>query len=403
MMRRGRLLFIILSLAVVAVMVGGSLLAATARRDGADSPYKYLSMFVEVLDLVKRAYVDETETSVLMEGALEGATDALGPFSFYVPANALEGFEQARTVGASRSGLIVLKERGVAFVAGVVRGSPAAQAGIERGDLIATLQGRPTRKMLLWEIQSILASEPGTEIKLHRIRLGEQQDVRFALATYPRPGVRLDTVRGVAVLDLEVFDAATAHDLALTLRSLEATADPAPLVSVRDTLILDLRNLVGGDPAAGYEVAGLFASGDLGVLKAGEQTLETFTAKTPPRWTGEVVVLVNGGTQGAAEILASVLAAQPNVHVVGQPSFGHSGRESLVPLSNGDRLQVTTAFFTGPDLQPLDQRLEPDVVVRPQGFDLDGDADRDDILEHAVGLVLGDEAWPETPEARKAA
>ena len=398
-MRRGRLLFIAVSLAVVAVMVGGSLLATTTRRDdGSDSPYKYISMFVEVLDLVRRAYVDETDATALMEGALEGATDALGPFALYVPADATERFEQAAGIGTSRSGLTVLKERGIAFISNVIPGSPGAEAGLERGDLIASLEGRATREMPLWEIHALLAGAPGTSLTMQRVRLGEQEDVSFELAEFSSPGVRLEAVRGVPVLDLEDVQESTPADVALSLASVAGKGAELPGLEKQDRLILDLRDLAGGDASVAYALAGLFVSGDLGALVSRDKTLETFASEKEPQWDGTLTVLVNGGTQGAGEILATILEDQPNVYVVGQPTFGHSGRESMVSLSNGDQLRVTTAFYTGPDRAPITESVPPDVLVRPR-FDLDADSEQDLILEKAVALTLGEEDWPEVQKA----
>lgn len=401
-MSRGRLFFISISLVVVAALLGGTLLAANARtQDGADSPYKYLSMFVEVLDLVRRAYVDETDTAVLMEGALEGATDALGPFALYVPADAFERFHAAEAIGDARSGMTVLKDRGVAFVAGVAAGSPAAEAGVERGDLLALINGRSTREMPLWEIASVLAGPIGSEIKLQRVRMGTQDDVTFTLDTFESSSVVLEARRGVAVLDVERIDDSTRGDVEIALATIGGRGEALPGLEKRDRLVIDLRDLIGGEPDAAYRVAGLFAKGELGTLTGRGETLETFSSAPGPVWTSDIVVLVNGGTQGAAEILASVLGEQPGIELVGLPTFGHSGRESLLELSNGDRLRMTTAYYSGPDGTPLTESLEPDLVVRPRGFALDPDDTRDVILERGLAVALGEESIDE--EVEKAA
>lgn len=400
-MTRGRLFFISISLVVVAAMLGGTMVAANARaQDGADSPYKYLSMFVEVLDLVRRAYVDESDTSGLMAGALEGATDALGPFALYVPADAVERYQEVIEIGNAHSGLTVLKDRGVAFIAGAVAGSPAAEAGLERGDLLAQLNGRSTRDMPLWEIQSLFAGPVGSEIAIERIRMGEQDDVRFKLATFESPGLELRAVRGVAVADLEGIDATTRGDLELALATISGRGEPLPGLEVRDRIVLDLRDLTGGDPEAAYQAAGLFVAGELGALIGRDEAIESFSSEPGPRFTGSIVVLVDNGTQGAAEVMASVLAHRDDVQLVGLPTFGHSGKESFVPLSNGDHLQVTTAFYTGPDRQPLSESLEPDIQVRPRGFALDAESDRDEILDRGLAVALGEE---EPDEVEKAA
>ncbi|RMH18024.1 MAG: PDZ domain-containing protein [Acidobacteria bacterium] len=394
MLSRGRLAFILSSLAVLLLVVGGSLWAATSRAqdDGRDSLYKYLSVFTEVLKLIDRAYVDETDPDVLMGGALEGVTDALGPFSTYVPASRVDDFVASREVGTRHSGLLVLKERGVAYAMSVVPGSPAAEAGIERGDLIATIQGRRTRPMPVWEIQALLAGPPGTRIELHRIRMGEQADVAFTLAEFPPPGTLLEVRRGVPVLRLRAIGDATPGDVETSLETLRGEGPSFPDLSHPDKLVLDLRDLAQGDPAAAYRVAELFAGGgELGVLRDRDEVLETFTSDAEPSFSGSLVVLINRGTQGAAEVLASVLHQRLGAQLIGEPTFGHCGRPSLVPLSNGDRLEVTTAFFTGPDREPIDDGLEPDEIVRPRTFTLDEEAPDDDpVLERALEVVLGE-------------
>ncbi|MEO1370437.1 MAG: PDZ domain-containing protein, partial [Acidobacteriota bacterium] len=162
MLSRGRLLFITCSLLTVALLVSGTMLASSQQEssDG-DSPYKYLAVFMEVFGLVNKAYVDEPEVDQLMNGAFEGVFDALDPFSVYVPAGAMDNYREASAVGASRSGMVVLKEQGVAYVMALAEGSPAAKAGLEQGDILATLNGDDTRGMPLFEIQRRLAGAAG--------------------------------------------------------------------------------------------------------------------------------------------------------------------------------------------------------------------------------------------------
>ena len=146
-MSRSRLVFICISLTVVLFVAGTTMLAAKNRQqdDGADSFYKYLAVFTEVFSLVNRAYVDELDTGELMAGAFEGTIDALDPFSLYIPADHVESYQATIEVGRRRSGILVLKERGVAYAVAVEEGSPAAEAEIEGGHVLSSIQGRRTR------------------------------------------------------------------------------------------------------------------------------------------------------------------------------------------------------------------------------------------------------------------
>lgn len=395
-MNSSRLLFIVLSLTTVLLIVGGPMLSAGAvgeADDGEDSLYKYLSVFTEVLGLVKRAYVDEAEIDQLMNGAVDGAVDALDPFSLYIPPARVDAYLAQREVGMQRSGLMILKERGVAYVVSVVDGSPAAAADLERGDVISELQGRPTRNMPLLEIQAFLAGPIGTEIELERIRLGQEETVRFKLAEFTPPGITFESRDGIPVLRVGSFHSGLAEDARTVLESVSEIDD----LKVRDRLLIDLRSIAGGDEASAYQMASLFTSGRLGELRARSDQLESYSFETEPLWSGDrLVVLIDRGTQGAAEILASVLHQNVGATLVGERSFGHSGRQNLVELSTGGRLQITDAFFTGPDGEPIDEGLTPDVVVRAfVGEDEEGDP----VFDRAVEVLLADEE----PELEKAA
>lgn len=392
MLSRGRLVFIFFSLMTVSLIVGGSILAATAGQgdDGEDSLYKYLALFTEVLGLVDRAYVDEVEVEMLMAGAFEGTVDALDPFSIYVPSAHVEAFEAARAVGTRRSGLVVLKERGVAYAMAVVKGSPAARAGIERGDVISTLQGRSTREMPLFRIQSILAGPADTEIAVTCIRTGIQEEVSFKLADYPRPGVELEDKQGVPVLRIGAFDDSTPADVKVSLTALMDDA-MLPRIADKGRLLLDLRSLAGGSEEAAYEVAAFFAAGELGTLRTRADVVRTFTAGGEPLWHGRLVVLIDRGTQGPAEVLAKVLKQSAAATLVGTYSFGHSGRLSPVRLSTGGRLLITDAFYTGPDHEPIREAIEPDVIVRPELSLSDDETPDDPVLDRGLDVLLGKE------------
>lgn len=405
-MSRGRLVFICFSLTTVLFVASTTMLAAKNRQqdDGADSLYKYLSVFTEVFSLVNRAYVDELDPESLMSGAFEGAVDALDPFSLYVPADDVAKFSATREVGRARSGLVVLKERGVAYAVAVEEGSPAARAEIDGGHILATIQGQRTRQMPLYEIQAILAGEPGTEIEIERILpQGSKQTVKFELASYDPPAVELAVKRGVGVMRLPGFHAATPPSVEASLRTLAGGPEALEELTETDKLIVDLRGVAGGEPAAAYRVAGFFAAGELGALQAREETLEKFDGGADPLWQGRVVVLVDRGTQGAAEVLASVLRQSLDATLVGERSFGHAGRQQLVELSNGGRLQVTDAFYTGPDRKHLNTSLEPDVGIRRTLDSDDEDAPEvDEVLERGLKVVLGEEEVEEVEEKEAA-
>lgn len=386
-MNRSRALFLALSLAVLIPVVSGVLWSAT--RAGAesdeDSLYKHLAIFSEVLGLVRSSYVDETDLAQLIAGAMDGSTDALDPLSVYLPAEAIAPYAKAEAVGTAHSGIYALRSRGIAYVLAVEEGSPAAAAGFEPGDVLADIAGRSTRDMPAWEVEALLAGEPGTRLEIEVLRRGEAKRKTLELAAYPVPSPRLETVEEFPMLRVTKLDGeseAAIRPLLEGLAAKEATQ-----------LLVDLRGVAGGSIEAAYAVGGLFAQGALGELHDHDRSLAKFDSESAPLWHGEVVALVDGSTLGAAEVLATILRDRAGAKLVGVPTFGWAGVRSPVQLEGGARLLMTTAFYRGPNGEPISKALAPDVLVDELSISF-GERDidlRDLILDRGIRVLRGEE------------
>jgi carboxyl-terminal processing protease len=342
---------------------------------------------------VRQAYVDEPDMDTLMAGALDGTTDALDPFSLYVPASQVSGFLQANTVGKRYSGLTLLKERGIAFVVAVEKGSPGDGAGIKPGDIVAKMNNRSTRLMPLWEMQEVLAAKPGSKVTMELIRVGEPVQVAFDLKPFEAPPVSLEQVDGVPLLRIPTFDDKTADAVRAALTK---SGD-----KVKDKLLIDLRGVSAGDAESAYATAKLFTTGDMGALKRRAEELQVFKSDDRPVWQGKTVILVDRGTLGASEVFATVMRQKQKAELVGERTFGHAGRQGSADLSSGGRLLFTEAFYTGPDKKPLNEALKPDLLVdeRSRTY-LEKDTPMSElILRRGIRRLLGQE--PET-EAKAA-
>jgi carboxyl-terminal processing protease len=378
-MNRSRLLFLLVSGILVLTILSGTLLGAPTRdEDGEDSLYKYLSVFTEVLRLVRQAYVDETDLDLLMTGALDGTSDALDPFSMYVPEDAVSGYMTSRQVGESRSGLRIAKERGVAYIVAVQEKGPAAVLGLEQGDIVSRLNGQSTRELPLWQIEKALTGAAGSKIELEVLRAGETRNFTLELAEFEPPVAYLENYQNVPRLRIASFS----KDAAAVVTELLSTVQGSEL-------LVDVRGTAFGDVERAYEVAKLFAAGDFGFLMKRDEKLETYTGAGAQSWRGKTVVLVDRGTQGAAEVFAQILRQRGGAKLVGQPTFGFAGRSKVIDLDSGGSIVLTDAFFTGPDGKPVDEGLEPDVLVgdRARSFKEIGESINDLILERALDVL----------------
>jgi carboxyl-terminal processing protease len=384
-MIRSRVLFLVLSLVVLLPLATGTLWSQAVRRgaDDSDSIYRYLAIFSEVFGLVRDSYVDPTEPAQLLAGAMEGATEALDPFSAYVPAASRTDYEQALAIGRSRSGIAIARDHGIAFVLAVEEGSPGATAGFQAGDILAEIDGRSTRDLPHWQLDRLFAGELGSRLACRVVRQGDTHRLDLELADYTPPAPRLETPHeGVGLLRIAHFEAATAERVRPLLAELAGRGV--------DKLLLDLRGLAGGPGAAGYAVAGLFAEGELGRLVRRGETLQEFRGAAPA-WQGDVVVLVDAGTQGPAEALASALRARTNAKLVGVRTFGWAGERDFVAVGDGAQLYLTTAFYTQPDGALLNSGLAPDLQVDDLQRSF-GERDKplgDLILERGIEVLSG--------------
>jgi carboxyl-terminal processing protease len=296
-------------------------------------------------------------------------------------------------VGRRYSGLTLLKERGIAYVVAVEKGSPGDLGGIRAGDIVAKMNGRSTRLMPIWEMQELLAAQPGSKIEMELIRVGETVNAAFELKPFDPPPVSLAEVEAVPVLRIPTFDGATA---AAVRDVLEKSAG-----KVKDKLLVDLRGVSSGNPEAAYATARLFPTGDMGALMRRAEELQAFNSGDPRVWQGRMVILVDRGTLGAAEVFATVVRQKEKAELVGERTFGHAGRQGSADLSSGGRLLFTEAFYTGPDKKPLNEALKPDLLVdeRSRTY-LEKDTPLGElILRRGIRRLLGEESETEAQPA----
>ncbi|SHE71177.1 carboxyl-terminal processing protease [Modicisalibacter ilicicola DSM 19980] len=348
-----------------ALMIGLSPVALGAPEQQADDdlPVADIQTFAEVFERIKRAYVDEVDDSTLLRNAMRGMLGELDPHSTYLSSKDFEALRESTEGEFGGIGIEVGMQDGQLTVIAPIDDTPAAEAGLQPRDAILRIDGKVTDRLSLEEAVTLMRGEPGSEIELTILREGENSP---RTVTLTREIIRNESVKsemlepGYGYLRISQFQNSTGKQVRDALGNL---SEKAPL----DGLILDLRNNPGGVLNSAIEVADAFIDSGLVVYTEGRlpDSDMRFSA-TPDTAAPEVpmVVLINGGSASAAEIVAGALQDQRRAVIMGTTSFGKGSVQQVMPLGNGDGVKLTTALYFTPDGRSIQAKgIAPDVEV----------------------------------------
>src|SRR5690349_7797784 len=209
-MSKKKLAFFAVSVAVVFSLIGGALFGQATQRTNV---FRYLSIFTEVFDLVRNNYVEVVSSDQLMDGAFNGVTDAIDEFSYYVPTTQMAAYRTYVDTEDNGIGLVVTKRFGYAYVIAAIPGSPAAKAGIERGDFIEQVDGKPTPKMAIWQTRSLMNT--GKAVQLQVLRGGQTKRDEFTIqeTKYHPLALSAKQFGAVSYIKIPFFEKGTAEQL----------------------------------------------------------------------------------------------------------------------------------------------------------------------------------------------
>ena len=346
---------------VLLVVTGGVQHGTTAIED----TYDKLKVFTEILSLVQSSYVDEVKSRELIYGAVKGMLDTLDPHTAFMTPEAFKEM-QVETSG-SFGGLgieITVKDRMLTVVA-PIDGTPADRAGIQPGDRIVKIEGQLTKDLTLMDAVRKLRGPKGSKVTIGILREGilEPFEVTLVRETIEVRSVRSkDLGDGIFYVRLSSFQERTAKDLDKALEQAQK--------AVATALILDLRNDPGGLLNQAVAVSDMFLDKDQLIVytqgRLKNQDLR-FTAEHStgyPKWP--MVVLVNGGSASASEIVAGALQDWKRAVILGTKTFGKGSVQTVIPLSDGSGLRLTTAkYFTPRGRSIHGIGITPDIVVEP--------------------------------------
>ena len=365
-------------------------------------PLDDLRIFVEVFDRIRTAYVHEVDDRTLLRNAIKGMLNELDPHSSYLDAESFKELEVGTTGEFGGLGIELGVEDGFIKVITPIDDTPAQRGGIEAGDIILKIDERSMKGVDLSEGVKLMRGEVGSKVTLTIMREGEQQPRQFTLA---RDTIKLPSIKsrllesGYGYLRIAQFQANTGTDLLKALEKLRKEAKPLR------GLVLDLRNNPGGLLDAAVAVADAFLSDGLIVYTQGRLSDSRMTyGATPPNPAGEmpVVVLTNGGTASAAEIVAGALQDQHRAVIMGTSSFGKGSVQTILPLTEETGVKLTTALYYTPSGRSIQaEDIQPDIVVERARITRLKEDDRSIKEQDLAGHLLNGSHKNEPSSSRK--
>jgi carboxyl-terminal processing protease len=329
-------------------------------------PLRELRLFTQVFEQIRRGYVEEVKDTELLENAIAGLLLELDPHSVYLNQTDYEELQESATGEYGGLGLQVGSERGMIKVIAPIDGSPAAEAGIEAGDFIVEVDGTPVRGMAVQKAIDKLRGAKGTSIKLTLFREGEDGplDITVVRGTIQISSVRSRIIEpGYGYVRVSQFQVSSGKDFKKELLSLK---EKQPALK---GLIIDLRNNPGGLVPASVEIADAVLDGGTVVYTEGRLPSAniSFDAKSGDLLQGTpIVVLINGGSASASEIVAGALQDHQRAAIIGTQSFGKGSVQTVIPLGDGRAVKLTTARYFTPNGRSIQaEGIVPDIIVEP--------------------------------------
>jgi carboxyl-terminal processing protease len=356
-----------LSFLLATLVVAGGL-GVKASTSNSDDSYKQLGVYSEVLSRIRTEYVEDPNISKVTNGALHGLLESLDADSSYLDPAEYKDYKQRKGEGKATIGAVISKRYGYAAVVSVIPGGPADKAGVNAGDIIEAIEGRTTRDMSLAEIDGLLAGQPGSVISVSIVRPRKAQpvktDITRAIVTEPAVSDKM-VEAGIGYIKVDDFPKGRSQEVAARLKQLEKDG--------AKKIVLDLRNSGGGEEDEGIATANLFLNhGTITYLQGQKYPKQTFNADPQKAVAGNLplVVLVNRGTAGPAEVVASAIMENARGDVVGDKTFGSGAIQKVIEMQDGSALILSVAKYYSPSGKALvDTAITPNVLVADNNDD----------------------------------
>ncbi|MBA3009136.1 MAG: S41 family peptidase [Proteobacteria bacterium] len=343
------------------VFITGSFTLSEA---GSEKTYETLKLFTEVLEELEKNYVDEVDAEELIHNAIKGMVGDLDPHSSFMPPEAFDDLQDDTKGEFSGIGIVITMKEGILTVVSPIEGTPAYKAGIHAGDIIIKIDDNSTKGMELWEAVAKMRGPRNKEVLITIIREGETAPLEFALKRdlIPMTSVRSAVLKpGYGYLRVTNFRMNTLDDMEKDLKKLEESNNGLK------GLIIDLRDNPGGLLDQAIKISDLFLDEGTIVSIKGRLEKNTQVFNAYPNEEGRdypIVVLINGGSASASEIVAGALQDHSRALILGTPSFGKGSVQTVRPLKDGFGIKYTIARYYTPNGRSIQAKgIQPDIEV----------------------------------------
>ncbi len=351
----------------ISLSIGHGVFAKKEEADFSNLPLNELRSLTEVFGRIKQDYVEQVSDKELLDNAIRGMLAGLDPHSSYLDAEGYKDLQVGTSGEFGGLGIEVGMEDGFVKVIAPIDDTPADRAGVKSGDLIIRLDSKPVKGLTLHQAVNIMRGKVGTPIMLTIVRDGVDKPLEIKIV---RDTIKVKSVKhrslgdGFGYLRISQFQSHTGDNLAEALEKLrkEFKGDLKGLV-------LDLRNNPGGVLNAAVEVSDAFLDKGLIVYTQGRVPDSELRFNATPKELLEgapLVVLVNGGSASASEIVAGALQDHKRAVIIGERTFGKGSVQTILPLQNNTALKLTTARYYTPSGRSIQaEGIKPDIVLEP--------------------------------------
>ena len=359
-------LWMIMVSAVVLWTIGAGFFGDLAAKN--EESYEGLKIFADVIELIEKEYVDKVESKELIEKAIQGMLNSLDPHSTLMPPEAFEDLQIDTKGKFTGIGIHITMRDGFVTVISPIEDTPADKAGIIAQDRIIKVDGKQVKD--LREAVNMMRGPKGTKVLVTIVRQGEKEPLDFELVRDVIPIVSVKAIElkpGYVYIRLSQFSGSTTKELEEALHKMESGDVPVK------GLVLDLRNNGGGLLNQAIEVTDLFLDEGkiLSIEGRNKKNTKVYMA-TPDTDTRKypLVVLINGGSASASEIVAGALQDQKRALILGTTSFGKGSVQTVETLRDGSGVKLTIARYFTPNGRSIQAKgIEPDIVLQHRRID----------------------------------